>query len=107
MYKFLPAPAPPAEEMQRRDRRDQANQRPAHRPKLETLNNTKNDVKGFPMGNSVEAALRRLRKDRPELGSVGPSLPPDPDSQLWNFENCAGHPGPAESRLGNSKASPF
>jgi hypothetical protein len=51
---------------QEADAEDRANQRPAGRPK-KTLNNIDDDVKGFPAGNSRAAALRRLRKDRPDI----------------------------------------
>lgn len=47
-----------------RDLIDRATQRPPGRPADdETLDN----VQGFPSGNSAEAALRRLRKHRPDL----------------------------------------
>ena len=45
-----------------RDAIDDARQRPAHRP-TGTLDN----VKGYSDGNSADQALRRLRKDRPDL----------------------------------------
>jgi hypothetical protein len=55
-------------EYQQADAKDKANQRPAHRPtKAETLDSTSDDLKGFPSGNSAAAALRRLRKDRPDI----------------------------------------
>jgi len=41
---------------------DRASQNQAGRPK-ETLDN----VQGFPSGNRSDTALRRLRKDRPDL----------------------------------------
>jgi hypothetical protein len=50
---------------QRDDARDRANLRPAGRPK--TVYNMEDDVHNSerPSGNSREAHLRRLRKDRP------------------------------------------
>jgi hypothetical protein len=54
--------------MQRRNQEDRDNQRPVGRPRREIVNNTKNDVDNIrPRGNSVKAALRRLRKDRLDL----------------------------------------
>jgi len=55
--------------MQQADTEDQLNQRPAHRPsKDETVYNNKEDVNtSRPVGNSVKAALRRLRKDRLDI----------------------------------------
>jgi hypothetical protein len=44
---------------------DGANQRPVGRPKK--LDNNSGDVKGFPSGNSAAYAIRRLRKDRPDI----------------------------------------
>jgi hypothetical protein len=48
---------------QTRDAADEANLRPAHRPAI-TVNTTNSDVDSFkprPRGNSIDAALRRLR----------------------------------------------
>lgn len=57
-----------AEAARRADELDLANQRPVGRPKRETVDDQKNDVNGYrPDGNSAEAALRRLRKDRTDL----------------------------------------
>ena len=54
-------------EMQQRDQQDRENQRKVGRPKRETVDNENGDVNGLrPDGNSVEAALRRLR-DAPEI----------------------------------------
>lgn len=44
---------------------DEVEQRPAHRP-VETVDNV-HSSKDRPAGNSKEAGLRRLRKDRPDL----------------------------------------
>jgi hypothetical protein len=49
------------------DEEDRKNLRGPGRPKAETLYTEKNDVQGFPSGNSAEAFLRRLRKDRPDI----------------------------------------
>jgi len=57
-------------EMQKRDADDQANQRPAHRPKKRSVSN-ENDVtdsfKGRPHSGTVAEALRPLRKHRPDI----------------------------------------
>jgi hypothetical protein len=57
------------EEYQKRDARDRQKQRPVGRPPNEILYNNKNDVQHYPppTGNSTEAVLRRLRKDRLDL----------------------------------------
>jgi hypothetical protein len=48
------------------ERRDQANKRPSHRPR--SVDNKKDDVNtSRPAGNAAAAALRRLRKDRPDI----------------------------------------
>jgi hypothetical protein len=55
-------------EMRERDAADRLNQRGPGRPG--TVHNKKDDVnsyEGRPWGNSVDAALRRLRKSRPDL----------------------------------------
>lgn len=55
-----------AAKMKALDVQDQANQRPAHRPV--SVDDENNDVNtSRPTGNSVAAALRRLRKDRPDI----------------------------------------
>lgn len=48
---------------------DRANLRGPGRPKAEILDNPETDIQGFraPTGTSAEAALRRLRKDRPDI----------------------------------------
>jgi len=52
---------------QQADGADQASKRKAGRPQ-KTLYNTENDIQDFaPVGTSRAAALRRLRKDRPDL----------------------------------------
>lgn len=55
---------------------DRAVQRPDGRPAV-TLDN----IQGFPSGTSEQAAIRRLRKDRPDLleeVKVGPPSRPTP-----------------------------
>ena len=57
-----------ARRAQKIDAEDQANQRPAHRPKKSVYNgngNVHNSAR--PSGNSTAAFLRRLRKDRPDI----------------------------------------
>jgi hypothetical protein len=50
------------------DKKDRANQRPGGRPKDQTVNTENDDVNSLrPVGNSAATALRRLRKDRPDL----------------------------------------
>jgi hypothetical protein len=57
-----------ARRAQKIDAKDQASQRLGGRPR-KTLYNGNGDVQGFkaPTGNSAAAALRRLRKDRPDI----------------------------------------
>jgi hypothetical protein len=57
-----------AAKAQERDARDRKNQRPAHIHIDRDVYDAENDVHVRPTGNSTEAALRRLRKDRPDMG---------------------------------------
>lgn len=51
---------------QPRDQQDKASKRPAHRPK--SVDNENGGINSYrPTGTSVDAALRRLRKDRADL----------------------------------------
>jgi hypothetical protein len=52
---------------QRIDAKDRANLRPAHKHVDPDVYNNKADVHIRPSGNSAAAALRRLRKDRPDI----------------------------------------
>src|SRR6516164_4028 len=52
---------------QQADGADQANQRPAHIHVKRDVDTPKNDINVRPDGTSRAAALRRLRKDRPDL----------------------------------------
>jgi hypothetical protein len=46
---------------------DKATQRPRGRPRRENGNDVPNSLTGRPEGNTRQKALRRLRKDRPDL----------------------------------------
>jgi hypothetical protein len=58
-----------ARRAQRIDAKDQANQRPRGRPKKNVSNNGSDGNISRPIGNTVAYALRRLRKDRPDIHS--------------------------------------
>jgi len=54
-------------EIGKADAEDRANQRPAHVHIKRDVDNNNDDVNVRPAGNSRAAALRRLRKDRPDI----------------------------------------